>query len=45
MIATGLRLKQPQRVVVPLFSDEVAKFWSSFRSSRDLALVLSLIHT
>ena len=39
MIATGLRLKEPHRVVVPLSADEVAKFWRSFRTFRDLALV------
>lgn len=43
VMATGLRLKQPQRVVVPLSSDEVAKFWSSFRTSRDLALVALML--
>src|SRR5262249_33007209 len=37
--ASGLRLKQPRRVIVPLSADEVAKFWGSFRSFRDLALV------
>jgi integrase/recombinase XerD len=43
VIAAGLRLKQPQRVVVPLSSDEVAKFWDSFRTSRDLALVALML--
>jgi site-specific recombinase XerD len=38
-VALGLRLRQPQRVVVPLSSDEVAKFWQSFHTFRDLALV------
>lgn len=37
--ALGLRLKQPRRVVVPLSADQVATFWSSFRTFRDLALV------
>jgi len=38
-IARGLRLRQPRRVVVALSADQVAKFWSSFRTFRDLALV------
>ena len=35
----GLRLKQPQRVVVPLSAAEVAQFWRSFRTFRDLSLI------
>src|SRR5215471_4590233 len=38
-IASGLRLKQLRRVIVPLSAEEVAKFWGSFRTFRDLALV------
>ena len=38
-IARGLRLKQERRVIVPLTAEEVAKFWRSFRTFRDLALV------
>jgi integrase/recombinase XerD len=38
-VARGLRLRQPQRVVVPLSADQVATFWNSFHSFRDLALV------
>jgi site-specific recombinase XerD len=38
-LALGLRLKQERRVIVPLSTDEVAQFWRSFRSFRDLALV------
>ena len=42
---TQLRVKTPKRVVVPLSVDEVARFWSSFRTSRDLAIVgLMLLH-
>ena len=37
-VALGLRLKQPRRVVVPLSADEVATFWRSFRTFRDLAV-------
>ena len=38
-VARGLRLKQERRVIVPLSAEEVAKFWQSFRTYRDLALV------
>jgi integrase/recombinase XerD len=38
-LAMGLRLRQPRRVIVPLSADEVAQFWHSFRTFRDLALV------
>jgi integrase/recombinase XerD len=38
-VARGLRLKPNRRVVVPLSAEEVAKFWQSFRTYRDLALV------
>jgi integrase/recombinase XerD len=34
-----LRVKVPKRVVIPLSIDEVARFWSSFQTSRDLAIV------
>jgi len=36
---TQLPVKTPKRVVVPLSVEEVARFWSSFRTSRDLAIV------
>jgi site-specific recombinase XerD len=39
----GLRLKQPRRVVVPLSADEVSRFWSSFRTFRDLGLVALML--
>lgn len=38
-IARGLRLKQDRLVIVPLSAEEVAKFWESFRTYRDLGLV------
>jgi site-specific recombinase XerD len=38
-LALGLHLKQDRRVVVPLSGEEVAKFWQSFHTFRDLALV------
>ena len=34
-----LRVKEPKRSIVPLSIDEVARFWSSFRATRDLAIV------
>jgi site-specific recombinase XerD len=34
-----LRVKEPKRVILPLSVDEVARFWSSFRTARDLAIV------
>lgn len=34
-----LRVKEPKRSIVPLSIDEVARFWSSFRTTRDLAIV------
>ena len=43
MMASGIRLRQPRRVIVPLSSDEVANFWSSFHTFRDLALVALML--
>jgi integrase/recombinase XerC len=34
-----LRVRAPKRQIVPLSVDEVARFWSSFRTARDLAIV------
>jgi integrase len=34
-----VRVKEEKRTVVPLSIDEVARFWSSVRTSRDLAIV------
>src|SRR5947207_14660304 len=34
-----LRVKTPKRTIVPLSVDEVTRFWSSFRNSRDWAIV------
>jgi integrase len=40
-----LRVKVPKPNIVPLSVNEVARFWSSFRTSRDLAIVgLMLLH-
>jgi integrase/recombinase XerD len=38
-MAFGLRLRQPRRVIQPLTAEQVAKFWASFRTFRDLAVV------
>ena len=43
VVTSGLRLKQPQCVMVPLSAAEVAKFWGSFRNFRDLALVALML--
>jgi integrase len=42
-VASGLRLKEPQRIMVPLSAEEVATFWGSFRNFRDLALVALML--
>ena len=34
-----LRVKTAKRAIVPLSVDEVARFWSSFRNSRDLSII------
>ena len=34
-----LRVRVPKRNLVPLSVEEVARFWSSFRTARDLAIV------
>ena len=40
-----LRVREPKLNIVPLSVDEVARFWSSFRNARDLAIVgLMLMH-
>ncbi len=36
---TRLRVRTPKRTITPLSVDEVARFWASFRTSRDLAIV------
>jgi site-specific recombinase XerD len=43
VLTSGLRLKQPRRVMAPLSAEEVAKFWDSFRTFRDLALVALML--
>ena len=34
-----VRVKEAKRAIVPLSVDEVARFWSSFRTTRDLTIV------
>jgi site-specific recombinase XerD len=43
LVSAGLRLKEPRRIIVPLTAEEVAKFWESFRTFRDLALVALML--
>lgn len=43
VIVTGLRLKEPHRVIIPLSAEEIAQFWGSFRTFRDLALVALML--
>lgn len=38
-----LRMKEPRRVVIPLSADDVSRFWSSFRTFRDLALIALML--
>jgi len=42
-ITTQLRVRQPHRVIVPLSADQVACFWKSFRTFRDLAIVALML--
>lgn len=42
-VAPGLKVKVPQRAIVPLSAEEVARFWSSFRTARDLAIVALML--
>ena len=42
-ITTHLRLRQPRRVIVPLSAEQVAGFWKSFRTFRDLAIVALML--
>src|SRR5262249_24742803 len=39
-----LRVRASKRSIVPLSVDEVARFWSSFRNGRDLAIVGLMLH-
>src|ERR1700694_5140662 len=39
LTVSRLRVKTPKRAIVPLSVDEVARFWASFHTARDLAIV------
>ena len=41
--ATGLRLRQPRYLVIPLSTEEIAIFWRSFRTFRDLGLLALML--
>lgn len=43
MSSADLKLKVPQRVIVPLSVEQVARFWSSFQKARDLAMVALML--
>jgi site-specific recombinase XerD len=43
VIVAGLRLKQSHRIVIPLSADEIARFWGSFRTFRDLAMIALML--
>jgi site-specific recombinase XerD len=42
-VTADLTLKVPQRVIVPLSAEQVARFWSSFRTARDLTIVALML--
>ena len=42
-VAADLTLKVPQRTIVPLSAEQVARFWRSFRTARDLAIVALML--
>jgi len=42
-VIADLTLRVPQRVIVPLSAAQVARFWSSFRTARDLAIVALML--
>lgn len=39
----GLKLKQTRRVIIPLSAEDVLRFWRSFRSYRDIAIVALML--
>jgi site-specific recombinase XerD len=39
----GLRMRQPRRVVIPLSSEDVSRFWTTFRTFRDLGVVALML--
>jgi integrase/recombinase XerD len=43
-VAHGLRLREPRTMILPLSAAQVAQFWDSFHTFRDLALVGLMLH-
>jgi len=41
--SADLTLKVPERVIVPLSVEQVARFWGSFRTARDLGMVALML--
>ena len=41
--SADLKLKVPERVIVPLSAEQVARFWRSFRTARDLGMVALML--
>jgi integrase/recombinase XerD len=39
-----LRVRQPERLILPLAPDQVARFWKSFHTLRDLSLVALMLY-
>lgn len=42
-VAPDLKVKVPARLIVPLAAEQVARFWASFGTARDLALVALML--
>jgi site-specific recombinase XerD len=42
-VAADLKVKITQRVIVPLSAEQVARFWASFHTARDLAIVALML--
>lgn len=42
--ARGLRLREPRTLILPLSAPQVAQFWDSFHTFRDLAMVGLMLH-
>jgi site-specific recombinase XerD len=42
-VLRGIRVQIPRRVVIPLSVDEVSRFWSSFRTFRDLSIIALML--
>ena len=43
MASADLKLKVPQRVIEPLNQDQVHRFWHSFDTARDMAIVALMV--